>query len=386
MSNRKSLTLGESNVSLLSALGGMTAAALLMMSAVFIYSAATDGKDLSATSAYVWLTYGATQAFMIIGAAFYLLVLRKANILKLFDFGASDLTPQKTLLLPFISVGAILAFSPLADLFLYVLSLIGYNPAEQAIFPEGISAATFLLMTFFVAVIPAVFEEILFRGALLNGARRRGSFFAVIYTAAIFMIFHGNPMQTVHQFLLGLVLGYVAVTTGKIVYGVILHFLNNLIALLTVFIPFGGMTVTGLAVMYVIWIIAGAFILTVSLKTFKKLNDADIQKRCGLIDKNQSVSLLKELKAAVSGLKDTARFAVGLLVKGGAFKAAAEEFNAKYDPLNKFDEEIGNDVIFIFEDKNGDKNAAKLPASTWILTGACALLWLTSFVLGFFGA
>lgn len=81
-----------------------------------------------------------------------------------------------------------------------------------------------------IAVLPAIFEEILFRGVFLTCTKPMGTRFAVIFSAVIFGLSHGNPTQSLSAFLFGLLLGGVFVSTGSLVPCMLLHFFNNAFA------------------------------------------------------------------------------------------------------------------------------------------------------------
>ena len=80
---------------------------------------------------------------------------------------------------------------------------------------------------------PAVAEELFFRGLVLSGLQRLGSFRAVVISALLFGIFHvaTGSMLMVERLLpstfLGLLLGWIAVRTGSLWPGVIVHALHN---------------------------------------------------------------------------------------------------------------------------------------------------------------
>lgn len=87
----------------------------------------------------------------------------------------------------------------------------------------GLGAALFL-----VALVPAICEEVTFRGVVLGGLRRSGSrAVAVVGSAVVFGLFHINPYHVVSAAAVGLVLAYVALESGSIVPGMILHAVNN---------------------------------------------------------------------------------------------------------------------------------------------------------------
>lgn len=80
------------------------------------------------------------------------------------------------------------------------------------------------------AVLPAFFEEFVFRGILLGQLRAYGNGFAVLLSAVIFGLFHGNFKQIPFAFLVGLVLGFILVQTNNIWIPIAIHFFNNLFA------------------------------------------------------------------------------------------------------------------------------------------------------------
>lgn len=82
------------------------------------------------------------------------------------------------------------------------------------------------------AVLPALVEEMIFRGYLQGALRPYGEGIALVLAALIFGLFHGNVLQFPFAFLLGLMLGWVTVQTGSIWPAVLIHFGNNLMSVL----------------------------------------------------------------------------------------------------------------------------------------------------------
>ena len=85
----------------------------------------------------------------------------------------------------------------------------------------------FLACVLIVCVMPAFFEECIFRGLVLNGARRAGDLFAVIACAILFSLYHKNPSQTVYQLILGAVFALLTLKSGSILPATLVHFINN---------------------------------------------------------------------------------------------------------------------------------------------------------------
>lgn len=78
-----------------------------------------------------------------------------------------------------------------------------------------------------IAILPAILEEILFRKLMLNGAKKHGTLFAIIFTSLMFGIIHMNIPQAVNAILIGIIFAYITVKTGTILPAMILHFINN---------------------------------------------------------------------------------------------------------------------------------------------------------------
>lgn len=106
-------------------------------------------------------------------------------------------------------------------------------------------------LVLYMCLVGPVMEELLFRGILLSRARRFGDRTAVVYTAVLFGLMHGNLSQALYTTFVGLVLGYVAAKTGGIRYTAILHIIFNTGSL---FISYAGILwlYTGLPIAYLV--------------------------------------------------------------------------------------------------------------------------------------
>lgn len=94
---------------------------------------------------------------------------------------------------------------------------------------EGVSgSADSFSMFLYSGLLAPVAEEILFRGFVQRSLRPFGRRFAILGSAFLFGLFHGNLLQTPYAFLVGLVLGYVA-EEYAIPWSMALHMFNNLI-------------------------------------------------------------------------------------------------------------------------------------------------------------
>jgi sodium transport system permease protein len=106
----------------------------------------------------------------------------------------------------------------------------------------------FPMVLLFVAVMPAICEELAFRGFILSGlGSRLKTFAAIAATAAFFAAFHLSLYRFLPTFLIGLAAGYLVWKSRSIVAGMILHMLNN--ATITLFSNFPQLDTLGLAQM-----------------------------------------------------------------------------------------------------------------------------------------
>lgn len=87
-----------------------------------------------------------------------------------------------------------------------------------------------ILYVIALTVAPAFIEEIIFRGIVMQSLRRFGDIFALVSSALIFGIFHLNLIQMPFAFFLSLGIGYLVLRTGSLWVGVIIHFINNSVA------------------------------------------------------------------------------------------------------------------------------------------------------------
>jgi len=87
------------------------------------------------------------------------------------------------------------------------------------------------LLIFFTAVTPAIFEELGFRGYLMQNLLKISDTHQAIYvTAFLFAIIHLQIIGLVWLLPLAVFLGYIRVKEGTLWYGIFIHFAFNLTA------------------------------------------------------------------------------------------------------------------------------------------------------------
>ena len=84
-----------------------------------------------------------------------------------------------------------------------------------------------------IALLPAVFEELLFRGVIFTSFNKKyGAYVAIIISALLFGIYHMNWVQGIYAFVFGLTLAYIYFKSNSLFVPIILHFMNNLMSVL----------------------------------------------------------------------------------------------------------------------------------------------------------
>lgn len=81
-----------------------------------------------------------------------------------------------------------------------------------------------------IAVLPAILEEMAFRGFVLQSLRKLGDPAAIVLSAILFGAMHENLWQIPFATIVGLILGWIVVKTENIWLAVIIHFGNNAMA------------------------------------------------------------------------------------------------------------------------------------------------------------
>ncbi len=146
-------------------------------------------------------------------------------------------------------IGMMLSIYPLTvlvnALVLMVLGQFMDLAAPPPILGTGVSG--YLETIALVCLLPAIFEEMAFRGILLHAHEEEGKTYAVWMTAILFAVFHFSLQNFVGPLILGIILGYLVLKTGSLYAAILGHFVHNFISntiiyLMNVFQVVGGAT------------------------------------------------------------------------------------------------------------------------------------------------
>lgn len=103
---------------------------------------------------------------------------------------------------------------------------------------SDLTPASFGLMFVVIAIIPAVGEELVFRGMIQTEMVRavRNPHLGIWLTAAFFSAFHLQLFGFVPRLLIGAFLGYLYYWSGNLWYPIVAHFLNNGLQVLGIYL------------------------------------------------------------------------------------------------------------------------------------------------------
>jgi sodium transport system permease protein len=197
---------------------------------------------------------------LILVGGFFVMLLMPANSLSSFgDVVALVLTSQLIIIVPALAMTFVLTRNPAKTLLLrrsswpVLLASLGLavavhplNLAMQSLLqwlyppaPKTMEALTrvqtavnlaphWWMVLLLVALLPAICEELAFRGFILSGLRHTGhKWRAILLSALFFGITHQVVQQSAGAFVLGILIGYVAVQTGSLWPGLLFHLTHN---------------------------------------------------------------------------------------------------------------------------------------------------------------
>ena len=113
---------------------------------------------------------------------------------------------------------------------LYIVSIIE-PPGDSSGLQKVVEETPLAFTVFGIALVPAVAEEVIFRGVFARAlATRFSPVHAIGFSAAVFGLYHLLPAQMISTFCLALALGFLTLRARSAVPAMVAHFLNNTVA------------------------------------------------------------------------------------------------------------------------------------------------------------
>ena len=181
------------------------------------------------------------------------------------------------LLCVILCVGMIFGFGYVNDAFISLLNKIGIKVSSNTLSMPTVRH--YILFIFAYCLLPAVLEELVFRGVILFKLEGCGKIFACLISALCFSLYHLNFSQLIYQFIYGIFLGVLAIYSKSILPCIITHFLNNFLVLTFTYFNVNINLASPLIIAIGLAII-GAF-LTITILKLKKTKTQTIESKSG---------------------------------------------------------------------------------------------------------
>lgn len=142
----------------------------------------------------------------------------------------------------------------------------------------------YIINVIIIAVLPAIGEELMFRGALqkIFQSAFKNAHWAVFVTAVLFSAIHVQFFGFLPRFVLGLIFGYLMVYSGNIWLPILAHFTNNFMAFV-MYQWYVSDSPTGVNPLEAgneypdaIWVVTSVVAIIITLVLCKRLNKASV--------------------------------------------------------------------------------------------------------------
>ena len=273
------------------------------------------------------------------------------------------------IIIPLLSLFLIMSNTPLLVTADKIFQTIKYTVPDLPIDQLMSSPLGIIAVIITTCVLPAICEEFVFRGLVLQGlASRFKPFTAIILSAFAFSMMHMSPAQTVHQFILGITLGYVVLTAKSVWAGVLLHFFNNfwaVIGTITQNYGFGALLIENTTFIY----ISAVFFAIIGLAIFFLSFD--------FAAKKQKDSIFIQAISKFSNSEKVKRYRIN-------YDVIVAPFYKVFDAgTNMFVEQpISSEEYKIFAHQKEIKHRRVFIALMCIAFGICIAMWIFSLVTG----
>ena len=222
----------------------LVGASLTLPSALLMLLQVLDIADLSQVNyglskmGYLCFQTAAYLLYLALPAVVVALVMRR----DLSPFPTRRVRPSVLVPAVMTGLGLMVLANLVASILMNILSSFGL-PQPTSTDTMDTTVLSLALNLVSTAILPALVEEMVFRGYILGALRPQGDGLAIVFSAVFFGLLHGNLLQIPFAFILGLIFGYLTVQTGSIWPAVLLHFLNNA---LSVALQYAGQFLPGL--------------------------------------------------------------------------------------------------------------------------------------------
>ena len=126
---------------------------------------------------------------------------------------------------------ACLAFFMLGPIVNCVDSLLTHWGFKLNTLTYPLTTPNYFISLLSICILPAIFEELLFRGTIFKGLKRNGKIFSIMISALMFSLGHMAISQTVYPLIMGMFFAVIMYYENNILYTIIAHMVCNFLSL-----------------------------------------------------------------------------------------------------------------------------------------------------------
>ena len=126
---------------------------------------------------------------------------------------------------------ALVSFLVLYPVVTCIDTILNHYNIKINVLPFDLTQKSYFISLISLVILPAICEELLFRGIILKGLKKHGKAFSILISAIMFSIFHMAISQTVYPLLMGILLGVIMYNENNIYYCIAVHMANNFTSL-----------------------------------------------------------------------------------------------------------------------------------------------------------
>lgn len=215
--------------------------------------------------------------------------------------GVEKFSPVYVFVAVAVSVGMFLGFGRLNEKFAEILQSIGGVIPVGGVSDVIDTTGKFILFSVLIAVLPAMTEEIFFRGLMVRGLKNTGKSFTVFAVALCFALYHASAVQFIYQFIYGGVLTLLAIKAKSAIPSFIAHFINNFgVLVLTYFFDMTSAVKNPALIVFGVCLTVGSVLFLCFYKTEKKITFLKNERKSFFLF--SSIGLVICLIVAVTGV------------------------------------------------------------------------------------
>lgn len=203
--------------------GGLAFSVLMAFYVVisFVVQSALLGAVKSDSFAYLAVC-SLLSIVSIVITIFYVCVHKKHSF-KVLSLNKCDY--KGVLLAILLCVGMFMGLGFVNSLFTEALHNAGVKVSTPSITLEN--AWQFIYFCITLAVFPAIFEELFFRGIIISSLKNTSVVAKVVASGVLFALYHCSLSQFVYQFIYGALLALLVIVFRSVIPCIVAHFLNN---------------------------------------------------------------------------------------------------------------------------------------------------------------